>query len=216
MVAIEHTAEILASAYRNPQRRSVGLTAGVVLAVLLSVGGFLLHGGGVNGTRFANSLMLFSSSLVFATYYMAGPLSRLVPAAQALGALRFSIAYGFVGMVAVFLVSILAPDYTTKNSMALPTMSFAALTALVAVAFLISAGSKRTANSATLRSLQSLTSGYFWLVFAVMDLDRMQGPHRPDPIPYGLSLLLLVAVLLVRFADAFVARHKAGRSVRKF
>ena len=214
-MAVEHTADILNSAYRNPQRRSVGLLTGVTLAILLSLSGFLLHGGGPNGARFANNLMLFSSSLVFAVYYVAGPLSRLVPATQSLGALRFSIAYGFVGMVAIFLVSILAPDYEARGAMALPTMSFAALTALVAVAFLASAGSKRAVNSATLRSLQSLTSGYFWMVFAVMDLDRMQGPHRPDPIPYGLSLLLLVAALLVRFADAFMARHKAGMLVRE-
>jgi hypothetical protein len=211
---IEHAAEALVTAYRNPQRRSVGLLAGAILAILLSVGGFLLHGGGPNGVRFADNLMLFSSSLVFVFYYAAVPVSRLVPAAEVLGAYRFSIAYGFVGMVLVFLVSLLAPDYAAAR-IPLPTLGFAALTVLVAVAFLIGAGSKQARNSATLRTLQSLSSGYFWMVFAVMDLDRMQGPHRPDPIPYGLSLLLLVAVLLVRFADAFVERHRAGMPARK-
>ncbi len=214
MVAIEHAADALASAYRNPQRRSLALLAGVGAAIVLSLAGFLLHGGGPNGARFAGSLMLFSSSVVFAAYYVAAPLSRLVPAtAQTFGAWRFSIALSFVGMIAVFLVSTLAPSYEANGSVSLPTLAFAALTVLVAAAFAVSAGSKRTANSVTLRSLQSLSSGYFWMVFALMDLDRMQGPHRPDPIPYGLSLLLLVLALLVRFADAF-ALHVGGMSKR--
>ena len=211
MVATEHAADALASAYRNSQRRSLGLLAGVAAAIVLSLAGFLLHGGGPNGARFASSLMLFSSSVMFAVYYVAAPLSRLVPATQAFGAWRFSIACGFVGMIAVFLVSTLAPSYEANGSVSLPTLAFAALTVFVAAAFTVSAGSKRTAHSVTLRSLQSLSSGYFWMVFAVMDLDRMQGPHRPDPIPYGLSLLLLVLALLVRFADAFTL-HVSGMS----
>lgn len=214
MVAIEHAADALASACQNPQRRSVGLLAGVATAILLSLAAFLLHGGGPNGARFANNLMLFCSSLVFAAYYVAAPLSRLVPATGAFGTWRFSIAYGFTGMIGVFLVSVLAPNYEANGGVSLPTLAFAAVTVLVAGAFVISAGDWRATHSATMRSLQSLSSGYFWMVFALMDLDRMQGPHRPDPIPYSISLLLLVLALLVRFADALTQHVKGAMSRR--
>jgi hypothetical protein len=216
VATIEQAADMLALAYRHPQRRNVGLLAGIVLALVLSVAGFLFHGGGQNGTRFAANLLLFSSSFVFVVFYVAGPLSRLIatPATQILGAERFALAYAFAGMMAVFLLSILAPDFVAGARMPLPTLTYALFTALVVAAFLMSAGSKRTARSATMRSLQSVSSGYFWLVFAFTDLDRMVGPHRPDGNFYGLSLLLLVMALLVRFADAFMERRKAGASVQ--
>lgn len=214
MVAIEHTAGILASAYRNPQRRTVGLLAGVTLALVLSLAGFVLHGGGLNGAHFAGNLVLFSASLVFVAYYVAGPVSRLIlaPATHALGATQYSIAYGFAGMIAVFLVTVLAPDFTAGATVPLPTAAYAIFTALVTVVFVMSAGSKLSSRSAAMRTLQSVSSGFFWLVFAFTDLDRMVGPHRPDSIPYGLSLLLLAVALLVRFADALFARHRAGMS----
>ena len=214
MAAIENAAGMLALAYRNPQRRSVGFLAGVALAVILSAAGFLLHGGGPNGARFAANLVLFSASLVFAVYYVAAPLSRLVPviATQALGAERFALAYAVAGTMAIFLLSLLTPDLAAGNRVPLPTLAYAALTAVVVAVFLMSAGSKRASARATMRSLQSLSSGYFWLVFALTDLDRMVGPHRPDGNFYGLSLLLLVTALLVRFADAFMARRRAAMS----
>ena len=216
MVAIEHTAGAGAPARGNStQRRTAGLLAGISFAILISLPGFVLHGGGPNGARFANSLMLFFSSLVFAAYYISAPLSRLVSATQAFGTWRFSIAYGFVGMMTVFLVSILAPNYEANGGVSLPTLAFAAVTVLVTGAFAVSAGDRQASYSVTMRSLLSLSSGYFWMVFALMDLDRMQGPHRPDPIPYGLSLLLLVIALLVRFADALTQKYRAAMSVRK-
>ena len=216
MTAIAQAADMLVSAYQNPRRRGVGLMAGVALAVVLSVIGFLAHGGGVNGAHFAANLVLFSSSLVFVLYYVSGPLSRLIftPATQALGAERFALAYGFAGMMGVFLFSLLAPDFATGGHQPLPTLVYAVVTALVVAVFLMSAGSKRAAGSAAMRSLQSLSSGYFWLAFAFTDLDRMVGPHRPDGIFYGLSLSLLVVALLIRFADAFMERRRAVMSAR--
>lgn len=216
MTALARAAGVMSYAGRHPLKRSVALVAGVALAVALSVAGFLLHGGGQNGARFAANLVFFSSSLVFAFYYIAGPLSRLIPVlwARTLGEERFALACGFAGTMAVFLFFVLAPDYVAGTSTPLPTQAYVVFTAAVVAAFLMSAGSKRAARSVIFRSLQSLSSGYFWLVFVFTDLNRMVGPHRPDGNFYGLSLMLLVAALLVRFADAFVERRKAGMSTR--
>jgi hypothetical protein len=41
---------------------------------------------------------------------------------------------------------------------------------------------------------------YFWLTYSLMALARISGPHRPDGF-YGLSLCLMVAGLLARYAD---------------
>jgi hypothetical protein len=216
MTALARAADMMSYACRRPLKRSVALTAGAMLAIVLSVIGFLFHGGGQNGARFAANLVLFSSSLVFALYYVAGPLSRLisVPATRALGEGRFALAYGFAGVMAVFIFLVLEPDYVSGARTPLPSLAYAALTAAVAAAFLMSAGSKGAARSVTLRSLQSLSCGYFWLVFVFTDMDRMAGPHRPDGIFYGLSLTLLAVAFLIRFADALIARRKAGMSSR--
>lgn len=216
MAAFNDVAAMLARAYRNPQRRSVGLFVGIALAAVLTLAGFALHGGGLNGARFASNLVLFSASFVFVLYYVAGPLSRLIsaPAANLLGAERFALVYAVAGMMAVFLISVLTSDFVAGGSVPLPTLTYIVFTAFVTAAFLLSAGSKRASRSAAMRTLQSLSSGYFWLVFVFTDLQRMTGPHRPDGNFYGLSLLLLMAALLVRFADAFMQRRKAGVRAR--
>ena len=216
MVAIEHASELIAPPRWNPRQRIVGLMAGITLAVLLAWVGFLIHGGDMNAVRFASNVVLFSASVVFALYYVAGPISRLVRSGvtRVLGHERFALAYGFVGMMGVFLATILMPDYLIGGRLSLPTLAYVGLTAMVCAVFLLSAGNKRADKSVTLRSLQSLSSGYFWLAFAFTDMDRMVGPHRPDSNPYGISLLLLAIAVLIRFADAFAQKHIAGMSGR--
>ena len=52
---------------------------------------------------------------------------------------------------------------------------------------------------------------YFWLCYAVMGLAHISGPHRPDAF-YGISLCLMVAALLARYADHWVAPKNAVSS----
>jgi hypothetical protein len=216
MAVIDTTRETLATARWNPRQRAVGLMAGVILAVLIAWVSFLARGGDRNSARFAASVVLYASSLAFVAYYIAGPLSRLIhsKATRVLGEERFALAYGFVGMTGVYIACILIPDYMTSARVSLPTLAYVIFTALVSAVFLLSAGNKRAHKSVTLRSLQSMSSGYFWLAFAFVDLDRMVGPQRPETNPYGISLLLLVAALMIRFADAFAQRHSAGLAER--
>jgi hypothetical protein len=212
MSALARAADVMSTACRHPLKRSVGLMAGVTLAAALAAAAALSRGAGPNGIRFAANLVLFSSSLVFVLYYVAGPLSRLLSVARLLGEERFALAYGFAGMMAVFVFLALEPDYATGAHTSLASLTYGGLTAGVALAFVMSAGSKRAERSVAMRTVQSLSCGYFWLVFAFTDADRMIGPHRPDGIIYGLSLLLLAIALPIRFADAFMARRKAAMS----
>jgi len=216
MVAIEHTGVEFAPSRWNPRQRIVGLAAGLTLGVLAAWISFLYQGGDMNAARFASSVVLFTSSIVFSLYYMAGPVARLIRSdvTKTFGEERFAMAYGFIGMMGVFLASILTPDYLLTGRVPFPTLVYVAFTAMVGAVFLMSAGNKRTDQSVTLRAFRGLSSAYFWLAFAFIDMDRMIGPHRPDANPYGISLLLLVIALLVRFADAFAQKHIAGMSER--
>ncbi len=121
---------------------------------------------------------------------------------------------GFVGMTGVYIACVLMPEYMTSARVSLPTLVYAIFTALVSTVFLLSAGSKRADKSVTLRSLQSLSSGYFWMVFAFVGSrpDR-RDRHRPEanPLrniaPYCSALFVrspdsLLSALVIRFADA--------------
>jgi hypothetical protein len=211
MVAIEQTGAMPAAVSFNPRKRTLGLMAGAGLAVLIAWVSFLAEGGDMNAARFASTMVLNAASLAFVVYYVAGPLSRLVRsrATETFGQARFALAYGFVGMMGVYLATVVMPDYLASARVPLATLTYAVFTVMVAAVFLLSAGSKRTAKSVTLRSLQSLSSGYFWFAFMFTDLDRMVGPHRPDGGIYGWLLLLLVIAIMVRFADAFMQRFHA-------
>jgi hypothetical protein len=46
---------------------------------------------------------------------------------------------------------------------------------------------------------------YFWLCYALMGLAHLSHPHRPDGF-YGFSLCLMLAALLLRFADRLSSR----------
>jgi hypothetical protein len=52
---------------------------------------------------------------------------------------------------------------------------------------------------------------YFWLCYALMALARISGPHRPDAY-YGISLCLMVAALLLRYADHWLERRDIARA----
>lgn len=216
MVAIEHTGVEFAPSPWNPRQRIFGLTAGVALGVGLACAGFLTGGGDMGGARSASNLVLFSTSVVFALYYSAAPITRLIRSSviEAWGEERFALAYGFIGMLCVYFACIMMPDYMVSGRIPFATTAYALLTAGIATVFLLSAGNKRTDRSVTLRAFRGLSSGYFWLAFAFIDMDRMVGPHRPDSNPYGISLLLLVFALLIRFADAFAQKHIARMSKR--
>ncbi len=185
-----------------------GLALGLAVAILA----FLTHGGDENAARFAPGAVLRFAVLPFLAYYLAGPVARLFPS-RATGdyaRARTGLALAFAAMYAVFLGLTLEPATVNGEHLPLPALSFAAISAFVLLVLVVAA--QRTqfglAERAAWRAVESFAVVYFWLVFAIQDLDRLYGPHRAEPFA-GMAVLLLTLGLFVRFADAFVARRRA-------
>jgi hypothetical protein len=217
LVAFYRAAEEMVSAFRDPrQRNSVAALSAVCAAMLLGLIWFLAGGGNASAARAAANAVMDAASLAFVLYFAAAPLSRLIAAAstQALGRARAGIAFVFGGMYGVFLVWIVAPYYFAREHMPLPALTFVLFSAAILTVFLAGAGRRGYSRSGSGRALQGLSTGYFWLVFAIDDLDHLLGPYRLESGFHGFSLALLALALLIRLADMFVERRKAVFSAR--
>ena len=139
MVAIEHTGTMPAAVSFSPRKRTLGLVAGMALAVFAAWASFLADGGDMNAARFASTMVLNAASLAFVLYYVAGPLSRLVrsQATEIFGHARFALAYGFVGMIGIYLACVMMPDYLATARVPLSTLTYAVFTVLVGAVFLL-------------------------------------------------------------------------------
>jgi hypothetical protein len=152
-----------------------------------------------------------ASSIAFLIYYLARPVARLVPSRYtlALARERVGLAFAFVCMYAVFLGCTLTPNYLSGAHVALPTLAFCVFSGLILAVVLAGeyAGRADPAWRSAWRAMESIGVAYFWLVFAIDDLNHISGPHRTDHF-HGVSLTILVLALLVRFADSFVQRYR--------
>ena len=74
---------------------------------------------------------------------------------------------------------------------------------------LVRLGEKPILPDKVRRVLLGTAAIYFWLCYCLMALARISGPHRPDAF-YGISLSLMIAALLLRYADRWLARHDAA------
>ena len=151
-------------------------------------------------------------SLAFVIAYVAKPLCRLIPsdATRALGRESIGLTQAFGGMYAVFLTCIVLPGFLTDDAFSPPTFAFASLSALILAVMMFGTSTRRILGSRAGRTMLGLSNAYFWCAFAASDLDHMVGPHRADvfDVFYEISLTLLVLVLFVRFADAFIERRR--------
>lgn len=68
-----------------------------------------------------------------------------------------------------------------------------------------------TVGDQTKGLIHRLAIAYFWVVFSIIALAHLYGPHRPDGY-YGFSLGLLVVGLLSLFADDCYRRARHARS----
>jgi len=186
-------------------------------AALIGFAGFAAYGFRENGLRLGNELAWRFTCLVFFAALVAGPASRLMPWAwlRRVGEERHQLVWGFCASVGVFIATLIIPNATTPSSvehegltlgMALFAIFGGVLTAVIAYV----AVPKPQLGEQSRKAMLGVGISYFWLAYTLTGLSHLSGPHRPDAF-YGISLVLMLAALLLRFADRFVAKNRAPR-----
>ena len=148
------------------------------------------------------------SLMLFVIAMMVEPVARLIPVStvRALGRERGGFMLAFCLSAAVSLACLAAPYLLNAEPLSAPAIAYCALTSFILAVTLLSGhpATIRFLGGPAWRAMQRVSTAYFWIAFTLIGVDHVVGPHRPNSW-YGLSLLLLVAAVLVRFADALVA-----------
>ena len=214
MAAIESEVGSLAPVFKLGRRKTTLALSGAVLGLAVAMIAFGLHGADANAARFAATTVFRVSGIAFLLFYLAGPASRLIPswATRTVARERTGLALAFAAMYVVFLLCALAPDYFAGTRLPLATLAFAVFSTMILAVIIAGerAGFADASWRLALRAMETVGVAYFWAVYAVDDLGHMSGPHRPDGF-YAVSLSILVAALLVRFADSFWQRFILAR-----
>jgi len=193
----------------------------VLFSVLISalVAAAALTVGATDGSGWALAAEMVSrlSLLIFVAAMMVEPVARLIPsrATRAAARERHSLILGFAAAAAMSLICTVAPSRLGGEPLTVPTIAYCVLTAGILVVMLFSGhpATMRFLGAPAWRSLQRISTAYFWLAFALTGVSHLIGPHRPDSW-HGFSLLLLVSALLIRFADTFFL-HLRSRLAEK-
>ena len=209
MVALDHQALFgQRRRFRFTMAPLVGAIA--IMAMLLVLGAIVARGFSENGFRLGSQLAWRYTSFVFFAALVAGPLCRVAarffPAFTAPESLGRKLVWGFCASYAVYLLSIFVPNVVDMSAGATLMVLFGAG---VALAMAATAAPLRLHGRALMgeklrRTFLGTATGYFWLCYALMGLARISGPHRPDAF-YGISLCLMVAALLARYADRWIS-----------
>jgi hypothetical protein len=179
-------------------------------AALVVMGAVFYRGFSDNGFRLGSQLAWRYTSFVFFAAMVAGPLCRIaarfVPAFTAPEALGRKLVWGFCASYAVYLLSVFVPNVIALSAGATLMVLFGAGVALVMAAAVtpLRWHGRAVIGEKLRRTFLGTATIYFWLCYALMGLARISGPHRPDAF-YGISLCLMVAALLARYADHWVA-----------
>ncbi len=149
------------------------------------------------------------SLLLFVAAMMVEPLSRIFPnqVMRAAAQERGSLILAFVVVSIVSLACELVPSELGTATMALQSFAYAMLTAGILIVMLFSAhpATRKILGAPAWRTMQRIATTYFWLVFTVTALDHVSRPNVTDHW-WGISLLLLITAVLVRFTDALLFR----------
>jgi hypothetical protein len=184
------------------------LVGGIAMgAVMLVVGSILLRGFAENGFRLGSQLAWRYASFIFFLALVGGPLCRIAarffPQLSVPESLSRRLVWGFCASYGVYLLSVFVPNVIRPSAGAALMVGFGAAVALVmaiTAAPLTRLGRPAIIPAEIRRVLLGTSTIYFWLCYCLMALARISGPHRPDDF-YGISLCLMVAGLLARYAD---------------
>jgi hypothetical protein len=186
-----------------------------ILAGLLVLGAILARGFSENGFRLGSQLAWRYASFVFVAALAMGPLCRITaqffPAFTPPESLSRKLIWGFCAAYGVYLLSVFVPNvlYLSAGAMLMTVFgSTVVLVMAITAAPLVRLGGPPILPDKVRKVLLGTSAIYFWLCYSLMALARISGPHRPDAF-YDLSLSLMIAVLLLRYADRWLA-HRNG------
>ncbi len=218
MIALENT--LAAPQLRNDATPHAGqiVLFSVLISALIAAASLTLGAGDGSLWPLAAEMVSRFSLLIFVAAMIVEPVARLIPSAatRAAGGERTSLILGFLAASAISLACVAAPSQLGGEPMTLPAIAYCLLTGAILVVMLFSAhpATIRFLGAPAWRSLQRIATAYFWLAFALTGISHLIGPHRPDSW-HGVSLLLLLAALLVRFADTFLAHYRGTPMAEK-
>lgn len=214
MVALDNSA-IFGSPSKAPRLKvTLGpLVGGIALmATLLVLGAIVARGFGENGLRLGSMLAWRFACLVFFAALVCGPVcrigSRLLHTACP-ETLSRKLVWGFCASYGVYLLSVFLPNVIQLSAGATLMTLFGGSVVMIMAATVapITRHGRALIGEKTRRTMLATAAGYFWLCYALMALARISGPHRPDAW-YGFSLVLMVAALLVRYADHWFGQSR--------
>ena len=206
MVAIDSSMDVIPAARHETEHTGQIILFALLGSALLATASLVLNG--ADGWRVASDMVSRFSLLVFVAAMIVEPLARFFPTRtmRALGQERGSLVLAFAATAAASLACIVLPAELGGEALTVPAIAYCVLTGLILVVMLFSGhpATMRFLGAPAWRAMQRIATSYFWLVFTLSLIERLIGPHRPDSWP-GFALMLLVAALLLRFADAFWA-----------
>ncbi|MDB5735813.1 MAG: hypothetical protein JWN16_2450 [Alphaproteobacteria bacterium] len=214
MVALDNSA-IFGSDHKVPRLKlTLGpLVGGIaLLAAALVLGAVVARGFGENGLRLGSQLAWRYVCLVFFAALSSGPVCRIAsrvfqtPCPESLSR---KLVWGFCASYAVYLLSVFLPNVIQLSAGATLMVLFGGSVAAIMAGTVapIRLNGRVLIGDKTRRAMLAIATMYFWLCYALMALARISGPHRPD-VWYGFSLSLMVAALLLRYADRWFG-HRA-------
>jgi len=215
LVAIEQDSA-LSGRFAVPRLRGWAIIA--ILAVL--AGGFALEARGftADGLRAGSELIWRFTCFVYFAAIVAGPLARLIPwqRLRKVCENRRQLVWGFCAGFAVYLASLYMSGLFASPDRGGSLAGISGFDLFGAcLILLIACASSQYAALFLGEKIRGLVLGgglcCFWLAYALTGLEHIAGPHRPDAF-YGFSLLLMIAALLLRFADHFAAKILADHN----
>jgi hypothetical protein len=184
------------------------LVGGIALgSLLLVLGALLVRGFAENGFRLGSQFAWRYGCFIFFLALIGGPLCRLAvrlfPRRRFPDNLSRKLVWGFCASYGIYLLSVFIPNVIRPSAGAALMVLFGggvALVMAITAAPLARLGRAPIIPNKIRRILLGICTIYFWFCYSLMALARIYGPHRPDDY-YGISLCLMIAGLLARYAD---------------
>lgn len=191
------------------------IASGALVVVIATI---ILNGFSDNGFRLASQFAWRYTSVAYFAALVVVPSSNLLAHFHAGLRLHDNVGrkliWGFCASYGVYLLSIFLPNVVDPSAGAALMFFFSAAVVIVMAATaapLKALGCGAVIGEATRRALSGTAMIYFWLCYSLTALARISGPHRPEDY-YPVILVLMIAALLIRFADRLSSNKPRPRT----